>query len=377
MAEQFRADNIGSLLRPAELIEARGARREGWVSAEELRAIEDRSILTALALQKSAGVDVFTDGEYRRGNFMADFANSLDGIVASETIMAPIWRGPNRELASGFRRPDGETVVGAKLRKKTPGIFTEEAMFLKQHAPGPFKVCIPSVVQFADSKFKPGVTDQAYPTRRAMVQDFAGLLRDEVQGLFDGGATYVQLDGPSYLTHLMDERRREQLRGMGADPDEILDEVIAGDNALLQGLKRGADRVVGIHFCRGNNRSSWSAEGSYEIIAEKTFGSLQADRFLMEYDSDRAGGFEPLRCVPKGKTVVLGLITTKEPQLEPETVLCRRIDEAARYVPLENLAISTQCGFASTLLGNLISWDDMRRRKLELVAKVARRVWGN
>ncbi len=375
MSTTFRADNIGSLLRPPELVAARAALREGRIDSEHLRAIEDRSILAALEMQRAAGVDVFTDGEYRRGNFMADFTNTLDGMVPSETIMAPIWRGANRELANQFRRSDAETVVGAKLWRKTPGIFRDEAAFLKQHAPGPFKVCVPSVVQFADSKFKPGVTDKIYPTRRAMVQEFAALLRDEVQGLLDAGTSYVQLDGPSYLTHLMDERRREQLRHMGADPDEILDEVISGDNALIQGLRRGADTVIGIHFCRGNNRSSWSAEGSYEVIAEKTFGSLQADRFLMEYDSDRAGGFEPLRFVPKRKTVVLGLITTKEPELESEELLCRRIDEAARYVPLENLALSTQCGFASTLLGNLISSDDMKR-KLELVARVARKVWG-
>ncbi|HEV8723302.1 MAG TPA: hypothetical protein VGW77_22010 [Candidatus Binatia bacterium] len=375
MATQFRADNIGSLLRPPDLIDARTGHRENRISSGRLRELEDRSILTALELQKEAGVDVFTDGEYRRGNFMADFTSSLDGMVPSESIMAPIWRGPNRQLANEFRRSDGETVVGAKLRTKTPGIFTAEAAFLQQHSPGPFKVCVPSVVQFADSKYKAGVTDKVYPTRRAMVQEFAALLADEVQRLLDCGTTYVQLDGPSYLTHLMDERRRQQLRDMGTDPDEVLDEVIAGDNVLIQRLKREAGTVIGIHFCRGNNRSSCSAEGSYEVIAEKTFGSLKADRFLMEYDSDRAGGFEPLRFVPKGKTVVLGLITTKEPQLESEELLCRRIDEATKYVPLENLALSTQCGFASTLLGNLISWDDMRR-KLELVARVARKVWG-
>jgi 5-methyltetrahydropteroyltriglutamate--homocysteine methyltransferase len=375
MTTPFRADNIGSLLRPPELIAARTAHREKQISAAQLREIEDRSILTALELQKSAGIGVYTDGEYRRGNFMADFANNLDGMVPSETIMAPIWRGPNSGLASQFRRSDGETVVGAKLEKRSSGVFSDEAAFLKQHAPGPFKVCVPSVVQFADSKYKPGVTDKVYPTRRAMVQDFATLLGEEVQGLIDGGTAYVQLDGPSYLTHLMDERRRRQLRDMGVDPDEVLGEVIAGDNALIKGLRRAPNTTIGIHFCRGNNRSSWSAEGGYEVIAEKTLGSLQADRFLMEYDSERAGGFEPLRFVPKGKTVVLGLITTKEPQLESEDLLRRRIDEATRYVPLENLALSTQCGFASTLLGNLISWDDMRR-KLELVARVARKVWG-
>ena len=375
MTTQFHADNIGSLLRPSELIDARIAHRENRISSERLREIEDRSILKALDLQKSAGIDIFTDGEYRRGNFMADFTNTLDGMVPSETIMAPIWRGPNSELASQFRRSDGETVVGAKLRRKAPGGFTDEAAFLEQHAPGPFKVCVPSVVQFADSKYKPGVTDRIYPTRRAMVREFATLLGEEVQRLLDCGTMYVQLDGPSYLTHLMDELRRQQLRDMGTDPDEVLDEVIAGDNAVIQGLQREEGTVIGIHFCRGNNRSSWSAEGSYEIIAEKAFGSLKADRFLMEYDSERAGGFEPLRFVPKEKTVVLGLITTKAPQLESENLLRRRIDEAAKYVPLENLALSTQCGFASTVLGNLISWDDMRR-KLELVATVARKVWG-
>jgi 5-methyltetrahydropteroyltriglutamate--homocysteine methyltransferase len=375
MTTSFRADNIGSLLRPPELIEARGAYREKRISSTQLHEIEDRSIRTALELQKSAGVDVFTDGEYRRGNFMADFTNTLDGMVPSETIMAPIWRGPNSQLASQFRRSDGETVVGAKLRSKAPGVFAAEAAYLKQHAPGPFKVCVPSVVQFADSKYKPGVTDKVYLTRRAMIQEFSSLLGEEVQRLLDCGTKYIQLDGPSYLTHLMDERRRQQLRDMGTDPDEVLDEVIAGDNALIHKLKREADAVVGIHFCRGNNRSSWSAEGSYEIIAEKTFGTLQADRFLMEYDSDRAGGFEPLRFVPKGKTVVLGLITTKEARLESEELLLRRIDEATQYVPLENLALSTQCGFASTLLGNLISWGDMRR-KLDLVANIARKVWG-
>lgn len=375
MATRFRADNLGSLLRPAELIQARAARKEGRITAEELQGVEDRAILKALDLQKAAGIDVFTDGEYRRGNFMADFTNSLDGMVPSEAIMAPIWRGPNRELAKQFRRGDEEAVVGARLAKRTPTVFGAEAAFLQRHAPGPFKVCVPSVVQFADSKFKPGVTDKAYLTRREMVQEFAALLGQEVQALIDGGAAYVQLDGPSYLTHLMDGRRREELRGLGADPDEILDEVIAGDNAIIDGIKRKADTRLGIHFCRGNNRSSWSAEGSYEVIAEKTFGALKADRFLMEYDSDRAGGFEPLRYVPKGKTVVLGLITTKEAPLEPEDLLVRRINEASKYVPLENLALSTQCGFASTLMGNLISWDDMRR-KLELVVKVARKMWG-
>jgi 5-methyltetrahydropteroyltriglutamate--homocysteine methyltransferase len=375
MATRFRADNIGSLLRPPELLEARRAYAQGQIGLAQLREKEDHAILKALELQQSAGVDVFTDGEYRRSNFMADFIGSLEGMVPSESIMAPIWRGPNRELASSARRPDGDTVVGGKLCRKKPPIFTAEAAFLKQRARGPFKVCVPSVAQFADSKYKPGVTDKIYPRRRDMVDDFAALLRDEVQTLVDRGTSYVQLDGPSYLTHLMDERRRQQLRDMKIDPDEVLDEVIAGDNAVIGGIRRSGEVTIGIHFCRGNNQSSWSAEGSYEIIAEKAFGLLNADRFLMEFDTERAGGFEPLRFVPKDKTVVLGLITTKEPRMEFEDMLLARIDEAAKYIAMEKLAISTQCGFASMAPGNLLSWDDMRR-KLELVARIARRVWG-
>ena len=306
---------------------------------------------------------------------MADFTATLDGMVPSQTIMAPIWRGPNSQLASQSRRSDAETVVGGKLRSKAPGVFSTEAEFLKQHAGGPFKVCVPSTVQFAESKYKRGITDKVYPSPRAMVKEFALLLGTEAQRLFYRGATYVQLDGPSYLTQLMDERRRQQLRDQGTDPDDLLDEVIDGDNAIIRGLKREADTLVGIHFCRGNNRSAWGAEGSYEMIAEKTFGSLQADRYLLEYDSERAERFEPLRFVPKDKTVVLGLVTTKETRLESEELLCRRIDEATKYLPLEKLAVSTQCGFASVLLGNLISSDDMRR-KLQFVAKTARKVWG-
>ena len=374
MGTLYSADNIGSLLRPPELLEARAARREGRIDLKQLREVEDRSILKALELQKDAGIDVFTDGEYRRGIFMGDFASALEGFVPGEAVISPEWRGPHRELATAMGRADREMVVGGKLRKKKSRLLADEASFLKQHAPGPFKVCVPSVVQWATSKYKPGITDKVYPTRRAMVQDFAAITGEEIQALIDEGASYVQLDGPSYLTQLMDSSRRQRLHEAGINPDEVLDEVIAGDNAVIRGIRRKADVAIGMHFCRGNNRSAWGAEGSYEAIAEETLGSLEMDRFLMEYDSERAGGFEPLRFVPKGKTVVLGLITTKEPELESEAVLLRRIEEASKYVALENLAISTQCGFASTALGNLISWDDMRR-KLELVAKIARKVW--
>jgi 5-methyltetrahydropteroyltriglutamate--homocysteine methyltransferase len=230
-------------------------------------------------------------------------------------------------------------------------------------------------MQHAIMRYRPGVSDKFYPTVHDLLQDVAAIMRDEVQALIDEGASYVQMDAPSY-SNFFDRNRRELLKQNGINLDEALDAAIAADNAMIQGIKRNLDAVIGIHFCRGNKRSAWGAEGSYEPVAEKAFGSLNMDRYLLEFDSERAGGFEPLRFVPKGKTVVLGLVTTKEPALESEDELLRRIEQASKYVPAENLAVSTQCGFASAASGNLISWDDMKR-KLELVATVARRTWGS
>jgi 5-methyltetrahydropteroyltriglutamate--homocysteine methyltransferase len=373
MAKPFRADNIGSLLRPPELLQAREAHREGKLERERLRAIEDRAILKALELQHAAGVEIFTDGEYRRDIFTADITQAVDGLVPGKPTVSFEWRGAGSELAKESKEGNLQFIVGGKLRRKgrfTPG----EAPFLKQHAPGPFKVCTPAATQHAISRYRPGVTDKVYPRMHDMLQDVAMIMRDEVQALIDEGASYVQLDAPSYST-FFDFKRRESLEQSGIDPAEALDAAIAADNAMIRGINRGSEVVTGIHFCRGNKRSAWGAEGSYEPIAEKAFAALQMDRYLMEFDTERAGGFEPLRFVPKGKTVVLGLITTKEPRLESEDELLRRIEQATRYVPMENLAISTQCGFASAASGNLLSWDDMQR-KLELVSSIARRAWG-
>lgn len=373
MAIQFRADNIGSLLRPPELLQARMALREGSMNEVEVREIEDRSILTALAMQRAAGVQIFTDGEYRRDIFTADITKALDGLVPGKPVVKFEWRGKGKQLAEESKEGNLQYIVGGKLRRK--GRFTpNEAPFLKQHAPGPFKVCTPAAMQHAIMRYRPGVTDKFYPTVHDMLQDVAAIMREEVQALIDEGASYVQLDAPSY-SNFFDQNRREVLRQSGINLAQALDAAIAADNAMIQGIQRKPDVVVGIHFCRGNKRSAWGAEGGYEPIAEKAFGSLKMDRYLLEFDTDRAGGFEPLRFVPKGKTVVLGLITTKEPTLESEDELVRRIEQAAKYVSMENLALSTQCGFASAASGNLISWDDMRR-KLELVVRVAGRVWG-
>jgi 5-methyltetrahydropteroyltriglutamate--homocysteine methyltransferase len=370
---QIRADNVGSLLRPPQLLNARAALREGRITHEQVRAIEDSAILTALELQKTAGVDIFTDGEYRRDIFTANITQAVDGLVPGKTTVSFQWRGAGSDLAKESKEGNLQIVVGGKLKKK--GRLTpDEAPFLKQHAPGPFKVCTPAAMQHAISRYKPGVTDKIYPTIHDMLQEVAAIMRQEVQALIDEGASYVQMDAPSYST-FFDPSRRELLKQSGVDPDAAFDAAVAADNAMIEGIERGPEVVTAIHFCRGNKRSAWGAEGGYEPIAEKAFGSLQMDRFLLEFDSDRAGGFEPLRFVPKGKIVVLGLITTKFPQLEPEDDLMRRIEQASQYVPYECLAVSTQCGFASAASGNLISWDDMRR-KLDLVVKIARRVWG-
>jgi len=373
VAKTFRADNIGSLLRPAELLAARAARREGRMDEAQVHEIEDRSILTALEMQKSTGVDVYTDGEYRRDIFTADITKAIDGLVPGKPVVKFEWRGRGKELAAESKEGNLQYIVGAKLARK--GRLTpHEAPFLKEHAPGPFKVCTPAAMQHAIMRYRPGVSDRFYPTLHDMLQDVAAIMRQEVQALIDEGASYVQLDAPSY-SNFFDVRRRAMLLHNGIDLDRALDAAIAADNAMIAGIKRSSDVAIGIHFCRGNKRSAWGAEGSYEPIAEKAFGSLTMDRYLLEFDSDRAGGFEPLRFVPKDKTVVLGLITTKEPALESEDDLMRRIEQAQKFVALDSLALSTQCGFASAASGNLITWEDMRR-KLELVAKVARRVWG-
>jgi 5-methyltetrahydropteroyltriglutamate--homocysteine methyltransferase len=222
--------------------------------------------------------------------------------------------------------------------------------------------------------FKAGVSDAYYPTRLDLAYEIVGMLKQEIAALQADGVAYIQLDSLHYVERVADTTIRARMIAEGDDPERYLDNLIAVDNAALADAKRDGV-TVGMHMCRGNNRSAWHAEGSYEPIAEKAFNQLNVDRFLLEFDTERAGGFEPLRFVPKDKMIVLGLISSKEPALESVDQLRHRIDEAARYVPLENLAIAPQCGFASTMFGNLLTWDE-QKRKLELVVETARKVWG-
>jgi 5-methyltetrahydropteroyltriglutamate--homocysteine methyltransferase len=376
MPAPYRADHGGSLLRPPELLAAREDFSERRISAEQLRDVEDASVLKALEIQREVGIDIFSGGEYRRSGWSAGVAESVEGIVAdadspTRRIFNP-WQGPHGDLANAsmtMRRG-----VAAGRLKQARRITGAEATFLKAHAPGPWKMTMPGAASAAGQIWKPGVTDKFYASRGELIREISAMLQAEVDALIADGASYIQLDSLHYVERIADTTQRERMVAEGDDPDAYLDEIIAADNAVLS-RARGRGATVGLHMCRGNNRSAWHAEGSYEAVAEKAFNQLDVDRFLLEYDTERAGGFEPLRFMPKNKMVVLGLISSKEPALESVDQLRRRIDEAAKYVPLENLAISPQCGFASTFLGNLLTWDE-QRRKLELVVETARKVWG-
>ncbi len=361
----YRADHVGSLLRSPELLAARAAHAGGRLGPAELRAVEDRAILEALSLQRQVGLDVISDGEYRRASWLSDMAEAVEGFVPERVEIH--WRGP----AGGI---EGSTAhVAAGRLQQVRRLTAHQSTFLRAHAPGPFKMTLPSPSVFMLTSFKPGVTDRYYPTRADLLRDLVPIVQNELRALVEEGVPYVQLDAPQY-TYYVDPQVREGLRRDGIDPDAAFDEALAADGACLQGLRREGVTVA-MHVCRGNNRSRWFTEGGYDPIAEKFFWALPIDRFLLEYDTGRAGSFEPLRFVPRGKTVVLGLITTKEGRLELPELLLRRIDEASRYVPLEHLAISPQCGFASAVPGNLLSLDE-QRRKLELVVGIARKVWG-
>jgi 5-methyltetrahydropteroyltriglutamate--homocysteine methyltransferase len=376
MAEPYRADQVGSLLRPAAVLEARAAHAQGRIGMAQLRAIEDQAILEALEMQRQVGMDIFTDGEYRRSWWSGGLAESVEGVITDpEAVFTPGWQGPSGAQADTTAAEIGfaAQVVGAKLRQ-IRRLTAHEAGFLQQHAPGPFKITIPGALSRALAWYKPGLTDRFYPTPADLIQDVVAILQREVQALLGEGVSYIQLDSLRYVIQLADPHIRQQLQQAGHNLDQALDETIAADNATLQDARK-AGVTVGLHMCRGNNRSAWRTTGSYEVVAEKAFSLLEVDRFLLEYDTDRAGGFEPLRFVPGDKMVVLGLISSKNPQLESQDQLRRRIDEAAQYVPIERLALSPQCGFASTAPGNLLTWDE-QRRKLELVVETARKVWG-
>jgi 5-methyltetrahydropteroyltriglutamate--homocysteine methyltransferase len=367
MATPFRADQVGSLLRPPEVLAAREAHEQGDSSLEQLRQVEDRAVLQALEMLRSVGIEIFSDGELRRGSFLTGPADALQGFRPSDESFLREWHGPGGGMLATTVR-----IVATRLEARR---FTDyEIAFLKQHSPGPFKITMPTPSMLGFGGFREGITDQFYADSQELHQDLARIIRAEIQAAIDDGAAYIQLDAPNYPMRFCDQRLRQQFVEQGIDVESELTEALAADQACVQGIDRkGA--ILAFHVCRGNNQSRWQADGGYEPIAEKMFSLLDVDRYLLEYDTDRAGGFEPLRFMPRGKAVVLGLVTTKEAPLESQDSLMQRLEEASRYVDMDDLALSPQCGFASVAQGNLISSDD-QKRKLELVVETARRAWG-
>ena len=367
MAFKYRADQVGSLLRPQELLDAN---RSG-APAETLRELEDQQILRVLGRQKDLGFKIFSDGEFRRRGFMSDFYESVAGLD-QEYEVDRTWKGAPSGVAAarGIGAPGGAVV--AKLRQ-TKRLTKHEVDFLKQHAPGDIKITLPSANQFPAISYRKGISDKIYPSHSALLWDIVPIIKSEIQALLQDGVKYIQIDAPRY-SYFIDPKWRQYVHDeMGVNPDEALSEAIRADNACLEGARREGV-VLAIHLCRGNNRSQWYAQGGYDPIAEKVFSQLDVDAYLLEYESERAGTFEPLRFVPRNKTVVLGLVSSKLPQMEPQDQVVKRIEEATKYVPLENLAVSPQCGFASTMDGNLLT-EEEQWGKLELVAKTARQVW--
>jgi 5-methyltetrahydropteroyltriglutamate--homocysteine methyltransferase len=352
---------IGSLLRPIELVDARDRHQRGELSSEEFKQIEDAAVLRAIRLQEDAGIDVITDGEQRRYAFYGHLIESFDGFDPEGGWAIPFRDESGEELV--LRRP----VVVEKLRWRR-SMCAEEWTFLRATAKRPAKVTMISAQQAA-AYYDPDKSKGAYPTRDAYLADIVDISRREVDELVRLGCTYIQIDGPQYGA-LLDAKMREGYRQRGSDPDELIDRCIEMDNAIIQGHP---GVTFGLHICRGNNQSKFYAEGGYEPIA-RIFGGTHFDRFLLEYDDARSGGFEPLKHLPEDRVVVLGLVTTKKPTLESDDELRARIREATRFVPLERLALSPQCGFASTLQGNRLT-PEQQLKKLELVARVARSAW--
>jgi 5-methyltetrahydropteroyltriglutamate--homocysteine methyltransferase len=366
MPVKFRADHIGSFLRPPDLLAARATEAD----PARLRALEDQHILRVLAKQKELGFEIFSDGELRRRNFMSDFTDAVECFDLGDEVSRK-WGAAGKAQDSHVSHVTG--IVSTKLRQ-IRALTGHELPFLKQHSPGAIKMMLPSATQFPAIAFKRGVTDKFYKDHSALLWDIVEIMKQDFATLASDGAQYIQLDAPRY-SYYVDPKWREWIESeMGQEPEAALDEAIRADNACLEAARKPGV-ILAIHLCRGNNRSHWYAEGGYDAIAEKLFGMLKVDRFLLEYDDERAGTFEALRLVPKDKIVVLGLITTKKPELEKGDDVVKRIHEAAKYFPLENLTLSPQCGFASTAEGNLLT-EDEQWAKLRLVVETARKVWG-
>lgn len=368
MREMFRADIVGSLLRPRSVHESRARHARGELDAAGLRAAEDAAIADVVALQERVGLPVVTDGEFRRENWWIDFVRHLGGaeIVSGDTTAFSHDHGAPSDYV-----PKTVRTVG-RLSWEGP-VLADDYRYTAAQASVPAKITIPSPTRMHFHGGRKVVSQQAYPDMEQFFADLASIYRREIGALEDAGCRYVQIDDP-LLTYFLDPALRAEVVADGDDPDARLARYVELINACI--AERRPDTTIGIHLCRGNARSNWIAEGTYEGLAEACFGGLAVDRFLLEYDDERSGSFAPLRFMPGDKEVVLGLVTTKRAQLEDKDALKRRIEDATRYVDGERLAISPQCGFASVVEGNLITTED-EVAKLALVVETAREVWGH
>jgi len=361
----FRGDQVGSLLRPKAVLEAREERQQGAITAEALRDVENTAIQKAVARQEEVGLQGVTDGEFRRRMFHLNFLESLKGVVTTGGMPVKFRSASGEKEFSPPR-----LVVVARVERSRP-IAVEDFTFLRSQTKRTPKLCIPSPTMLHFPSGRRGISEEIYPDIEDFFSDLTRAYREEIAALAEAGCTYLQLDDTN-LAYLCDPAMRERTRQIGEDPEKlprlyarIINEATAS---------RTKDMTVCVHLCRGNFRSSWVAEGSYDPVAEVLFNELDVDGYFLEYDDERSGDFAPLRFVPKGKTVVLGLITSKTPQLESKSELKKRIDEAAQYVPLEQLALSPQCGFSSTVEGNELT-EDEEFAKLRLVVETAEEVW--
>jgi len=361
----FRADHVGSLLRPAELHEARAKARRGEMSAEALRALQDKYIREAVAKQESVGMQLVTDGEFRRDWWHIDFIHGFDGVELAAGDAYGDAKFKNTEEQPPFM------TVKSRIRRTKPSML-EHFKFLKSVAKRTPKFTMPSPAMLHARGDRASLR-KTYPDLDEFWADLTQAYREEIADLYKAGCRYLQIDDTT-IAMWGDPKVQEQFRKLGDDPKRDAAMYADAVNAAIRDVPE--DMTVAIHTCRGNFKSTWLASGAYaDFVAERVFTGLDVDAFFLEYDTERAGGFEPLRYVPKGKTVVLGLVSSKVPELEKKDDLKRRIDAAAKFVPLENLCLSPQCGFSSTHHGNKLSADD-QWRKLGLVLEVSKSVWG-
>jgi 5-methyltetrahydropteroyltriglutamate--homocysteine methyltransferase len=364
----FRADHVGSLIRPDALIEARQAAEKGAVAPAELARIQQDAIRTVVRMQEDIGLQLATDGEYNRHSWQRDFLLKIGNVKNMESRLTVRFHS-----AAGTRDHTPPSLRVAGKLSRPAGIFVDDFKFLKSVARGTPKITIPSptIVHFRGGR--DAIDANAYPEMDAFYDDLAAVYRAEIRDLAAAGCRYLQIDEVN-LAYLCDPELRRQVANIGEDPVTLPKTYAKLLNAAIAG--KPADMTVCMHLCRGNFAGAWIADGGYEPIAELLFNDIGVDGYFLEYDSERAGGFAPLRFLPKGKIAVLGLVTTKSPKMETKDELKRRIDEASRHAPLEQLALSPQCGFSSGIGGNAMTVED-EIAKLKLVVETARDVWGS